>query len=629
MHRARDESARGPVCLSDNDDDDGGIDNEHDNDHASDSDETDSDDDYIVRDDGNDSEVDASSGSDNDQPAAIKGRDEPAKPRRGRSTVGATAGTGRGRSKLFPADPNVPRRVLAFDIGIVNLAYAVVTLTGSDDLVIETLAAANILDDDPPDGPLSDERVLAAAADIVRNKGKRKPRAKKGAAAAAAHLEQEPKQKKRKRSKDVPMKVLTERVTAFLWARADRLLGQRPHAIAIEQQAKRALKLCSMAYVIQAFLLNYYRARGEEAPPIFIQSGRQKLRVVWRGPCEKDLDDALKASDPTRCGTHAPLSAPRLARGVGGMGRFLVAPRSTQKVAVIKQTHVVPAPLPSRYRAQGGGTAAATATSRKRRWTKADKDAAHVIYQENKRQAKETFACIVRYYKGCQRWVPLYESVAKKDDLADAVLHAVFLLKAGGTRLARTKNMDETALIVLPVSAPPVGPSLSASASSSSSLSSYAIPLPTGLDGFVAGITDTEADTRVLAAATTTGNAKKGAKRRTTGAAPAKPAGGTRAPAKRARREPPKAFVAETNDPPASTDQDVIDLVHLGDGTESMQMTPIAVVKPKDAVGDMRKVTKTRVRRAPPVKPVELPRRTMSSDGDNDSDDSWAQDLGL
>lgn len=75
----------------------------------------------------------------------------------------------------------------------------------------------------------------------------------------------------------------------------------------------------------------------------------------------------------------------------------------------------------------------------------------YAIYKANKEQAKQTFALIVAHYPGCRRWKPVYDRTEKKDDLADAVLHAIFLLKAGGTRLARTKSLDEEALIVLPV----------------------------------------------------------------------------------------------------------------------------------------------------------------------------------
>lgn len=339
-------------------------------------------------------------------------------------------------TRLFPTDPTATRRVLAFDVGIVNLAYAVVTLTGADDFAIESLAANNIMRDDPPGGPPTDDDIIAAAVTAG-------PKAKG-------------------RGAKEPLKVLTERLTAYLWARADRLLGRRPHAVVIEQQSKKALRLSALGAVIHAFVLNYYLARGEEIPPVFMQSGRQKLRVVFRPLPSMSSSSSSSSSSGSSgggiaawCGPPGAGNAPRL------VTRFRIPPPLRAAATATTTTVVKTAPRRTSKAtsekandndAKDTGTAKQETKAKAKPKSKAkQKDAEQkAIWRANKKHAVVNFAPMLTHYPGCRRWKPLFERSKKKDDLADAALHAVFLLKAGGTRLARTKDLDDASLIVLP-----------------------------------------------------------------------------------------------------------------------------------------------------------------------------------
>lgn len=348
----------------------------------------------------------------------------------GDDTKAAPAATPRKKpTRLFPLDPTVTRRVLAFDVGIVNPAYAVVTLTGADDLAIESLGSSNIMHDDPPGGPPTDDEMIAAA--VAAGPRRRRRRGE------PAPL---PPPKPKGRGAKEALKVLTERLTAYLWARADRLLGRRPHAVVIEQQAKKALRLSALGAVIHSFVLNYYLARGEEVPPVFMQSGRQKLRVVFRSLPSSSTGGIADWCTPTSTAG----CAPRL------MARFRVVPPPTSAI-----TTTTRAPRPSAAKTiaaadddnnnnkKGEPTAAAKSKAER-------KQAEGVMYRANKKHAVDNFAPILAHYPGCRRWKPLFDRCKKKDDLADAAMHAIFMLKAGGTRLARTKDLDDASLIVLP-----------------------------------------------------------------------------------------------------------------------------------------------------------------------------------
>nr|UMO78876.1 hypothetical protein [Pandoravirus belohorizontensis] len=305
------------------------------------------------------------------------------------------------------------------------MAHAVVTLTGTDDFVIESLASDNIMRDDPPGGPPTDDEIIAASGPPRRRRpGEPKPLA--------------PPKPKGRGAKE-PLKVLTERLTAYLWARADRLLGHhRPHAVVIEQQSKKALRLSALGAVIHSFVLNYYMGRGEEVPPVFMQSGRQKLRVVFRPlPSSSGSSGGGIAA---WCAPPSTDSAPRL------VTRFRVPPPAA---AAASTTTVVKA---TRGRAKRTNPVEQEETKAKPR-SKAKQRRAEegAVWRANKKHAVVNFALILAHYPGCRRWKPLFERSKKKDDLADAALHAIFLLKAGGTRLARTKDLDDASLIVLPV----------------------------------------------------------------------------------------------------------------------------------------------------------------------------------
>lgn len=333
----------------------------------------------------------------------------------------APATTKKKRPRLFPADPATVRRVLAFDVGIVNLAHAVVTLAGDDEFAIESLGANNIMHEDPPGGPLSDDEIVAAAA-AAGPRRRRRP----GEAAAA------PPKPKGRGAKE-PLKVLTERITGYLWARADRLVGQRPHAIVIEQQSKKALRLSALGAVIHSFVLNYYTARGEEPPPVFMQSGRQKLRVVFRPP-----PSPAGTSDWRLGGTGSSSGyAPSL------MTRFLVNSSSSSTTTTSSSLKTTTSTVVARKQP----SAAAPKAKSKGKQKKAAQGA---VWRANKKHAVDNFGPILAHYPGCRRWKPLFDQSRKKDDLADAALHAIFMLKAGGTSLARTKDLDEASLIVLP-----------------------------------------------------------------------------------------------------------------------------------------------------------------------------------
>lgn len=341
----------------------------------------------------------------------------------GDATRDTPAATRKKRTRLFPTDPATVRRVLAFDIGIVNFAHAVVTLAGDDEFAIESLGANNIMRADPPSGPLPDDEIIAAAAAAGPRRRKRP-----GEAAAAGP-------KPKGRGAKEPLKVLTERLTAYLWARADRLVGQRPHAIVIEQQSKKALRLSALGAVIHSFVLNYYMARGEEPPPVFMQSGRQKLRVVFRPlPSSADVGDWRLDGAGSSSG-HAPSL----------MTRFLVSSSSSSSSSTKSSAKTTTVITPKR---SGGGAPKAKSKGKQK------KAAQGAVWRENKKHAVDNFGPILAHYPGCRRWKPLFDQSKKKDDLADAALHAIFLLKAGGTSLARTKDIDENSLVILPHRAP-------------------------------------------------------------------------------------------------------------------------------------------------------------------------------
>ncbi|AGO82394.1 hypothetical protein pdul_cds_367 [Pandoravirus dulcis] len=330
-------------------------------------------------------------------------------------------------TRLFPTDPAATRRVVAFDVGIVNMAHAVVTLTGADDFAIESLASDNIMRDDPPGGPPTDDEVIAAS----RPPRRRRPGEPKPLASP----------KPKGRGAKEPLKVLTERLTAYLWARADRLLGHRPHAVVIEQQSKKALRLSALGAVIHSFVLNYYMGRGEEVPPVFMQSGRQKLRVVFRPLPSSSASSSSGSSGggiAAWCAPPSAGSAPRL------VTRFRVPPPVT---AAASTTTVVKATKARAKGTNGTGQETKAKPKSKAKQRRAEESA---VWRANKKHAVVNFALILAHYPGCRRWKPLFERSKKKDDLADAALHAIFLLKAGGTRLARTKDLDDASLIVLP-----------------------------------------------------------------------------------------------------------------------------------------------------------------------------------
>ncbi|AGO83940.1 hypothetical protein psal_cds_319 [Pandoravirus salinus] len=368
----------------------------------------------------------------------------------GDATPAAAAAARKKPTRLFPADPEATRRVLAFDIGIVNLAYAVVTLTGADDFAIESLAANNIMRDDPPGGPPTDDEVIAAAA-AAGPRRRRRP-------GEAAPL---PPPKAKGRGAKEPLKVLTERLTAYLWARADRLLGRRPHAVVIEQQSKKALRLSALGAVVHSFVLNYYLARAEQLPPVFMQSGRQKLRVVFR-PLPSTPSSGSSGGGggiAAWCAPSGAGSAPRL------VTRFRVAPPlptetpTTTVVKTVARRRSKVASEKANDDTKGAEAKAPAATTTGKQGTKVKpkskakqkraEDSA--TWRVNKKRAVANFAPLLHHYPGCRRWAPLFERSKKKDDLADAALHAIFLLKAGGTRLARTKDLDDASLIVLPL----------------------------------------------------------------------------------------------------------------------------------------------------------------------------------
>ncbi|QBZ80907.1 hypothetical protein pclt_cds_309 [Pandoravirus celtis] len=301
--------------------------------------------------------------------------------------------------------------------------------------------------DDPPGGPPTDDEIIAAAATAGPTR-RRRP-------GEPVPL---PPPKAKGRGAKEPLKVLTERLTAYLWARADRLLGRRPHAVVIEQQSKKALRLSALGAVIHAFVLNYYLARGEEVPPVFMQSGRQKLRVVFR-PLPSMSSSSSGSSGggiAAWCGPPGAGSAPRL------VTRFRVPPPPLATAATATTTTVVKT-VPRRTSkatsekandngAKDTGTAKQETKAKAKPKSKAKQKRAEdsATWRANKKHAVVNFAPMLAHYPGCRRWKPLFERSKKKDDLADAALHAVFLLKAGGTRLARTKDLDDASLIVLP-----------------------------------------------------------------------------------------------------------------------------------------------------------------------------------
>lgn len=157
---------------------------------------------------------------------------------------------------------------------------------------------------------------------------------------------------------------------------------------------------------------------------MFMQSGKQKLRVVFRPPP----------------GTSAPTSRtlPIMTFCTRGMQTQSGPTASRPAAKASAKSKAKPRPAD----AKGSDTKPKTRTQQKR-------SEQGTIWRANKKHAVDNFGPILDNYPGCRRWKPVFQQSKKKDDLADAALHAIFLLKAGGTRLARTKTLDDASLIVL------------------------------------------------------------------------------------------------------------------------------------------------------------------------------------
>lgn len=62
-------------------------------------------------------------------------------------------------------------------------------------------------------------------------------------------------------------------------------------------------------------------------------------------------------------------------------------------------------------------------------------------WTQNKKQAKYQFEAFLHFYPKCgQKWFPFYRALKKKDDVADVVLQAIFLLVVGNPITSRSNS---------------------------------------------------------------------------------------------------------------------------------------------------------------------------------------------
>lgn len=130
------------------------------------------------------------------------------------------------------------RRALAFDIGEVNHAHALVALDGEDDFTIEDLGVTNLIEFNGS---------------------------------------------KAKNAKNIPARVLTSYMVKYLSEHVDKWTANPLSVIVIEQQAEQGTKLRILSIAIQVFFQVWYELKGLKPPPILFQSGSQKMKVEMRG----------------------------------------------------------------------------------------------------------------------------------------------------------------------------------------------------------------------------------------------------------------------------------------------------------------------------------------------------------
>jgi hypothetical protein len=163
-----------------------------------------------------------------------------------------------------------------------------------------------------------------------------------------------------------------------LFAHCERMLCVKPNIIIIEQQAKHGIKFRSIGIVIQTFFRMYYQMRNEDPPNIIYQSGSQKLKVVVDVPVPKQTD----------------------------LQEFF---RPEGEYSIDGQVSTKPAKEKTKYK----------------------------IWKDNKNYTVQQFRLFLMHYEKCNRWLSYYDMLKKKDDVADTVFHAIWVLKMGGTTVPK------------------------------------------------------------------------------------------------------------------------------------------------------------------------------------------------
>jgi len=381
--------------------------------------------------------------------------------------------------RCFPHASTAMRRVVAFDIGQRNLGYARCTRTQGDQIGIECILLGDVLDQSGAAQQdtllLSEDERIQRAETMLRIKRLRGR--KRAEVLRLEGVDLGPKSgtdtPRRTNAHKISVSALTERFEKYLSERADRLfpLDARPDAVVIEQQSKKSIRLSCMVCILHTFVIMLYRSRGETPPPVVIQNGRQKMRVYCWATDAAGADEKASGAEPRRGsrvaiqGTQciADWCMPRHGAGafritgppsqaIPGRSPGKRAPasdglcRKTRSTLFREAAAQAYAEAQSR-RAHGANarptTKPTTATQRKRA-----EEAA--LWRANKKYTKIHCERIMRHYPGCRRWLPLFLVSDKGDDIADAVLHAVFLLMAGSDAFVPKDGDASMSILFLP-----------------------------------------------------------------------------------------------------------------------------------------------------------------------------------
>lgn len=202
----------------------------------------------------------------------------------------------------------------------------------------------------------------------------------------------------------VPTRQLLAALVTHLCAALEHTCAAPLDAILLEQQMRGGAKLKTVASAIQVFYETYYRsARHQPPPPILFLSAKGKLRVFVHEPpacvvvTQRRITDLLAPAhsdtdDSSDDGSHDASSAEEK-----HTGKRKCAPASD-----------VPAP-----------------------------ESESAAYRKRKQHAVRECDAFLREFPRCTHWLPFYRALgAKRDDVADSLLQAVYYLKTSNVRRA-------------------------------------------------------------------------------------------------------------------------------------------------------------------------------------------------